>query len=79
MIKRKIPPALASEALLKIPEGATLLGIPEHQMYAVIREKAIPPDAVVRIGVRRIRLRRDILEAWIAAGCPRPNNRQAAA
>jgi excisionase family DNA binding protein len=53
------------QQLATIPEVAEELGIPVGSAYDLAREGRLP--GVVRLG-RRIRIRRDELDRWIAAG-----------
>lgn len=51
--------------LLRVPDMARALGISAKRAYELVPE--LPPGAVVRLG-RAIRIREDVLRAWIEAG-----------
>ena len=74
-MKKKIAkPPLEDHELLTADEGADVLRVRPHRVYALIREGAIPPEAVFRFG-RRIRLKKSVLLRWINGN----TNTQAAA
>jgi excisionase family DNA binding protein len=57
-------------ALMKPEELAELLRVTVPTAWGWARRGTVP--GVIRPGGRAIRFRRDLVEAWIAAGCPSP-------
>jgi len=53
-------------ALLSVPEAAALAGFSRAVAYRLVREDRLP--GVVRLPGRRLRVRRRVLEAWLAGG-----------
>lgn len=57
-------------ALMKPDELADLLRVTVPTVWVGARRGTIP--GAIRLGARAIRFRRDLVEQWIAAGCPAP-------
>lgn len=62
--------------LLRVPEAAALLAVSVRGLWAMIASGKMPEDAIVRIG-RNVRIRADVLQRWIAEGCPVPSGPKA--
>ena len=58
----ELPPAPAAPEVLTVPEAAAFLRLNVKSLYKLIDENVVP---FVRIGPRRIRLRRSALLAWL--------------
>lgn len=55
------------KALITVPDAARFLSVSVRKLWAM-RDAGMLPG-VVNIG-RSVRVRRDLLEAWIAENCP---------
>jgi excisionase family DNA binding protein len=73
------PPAAVSCKRSKVPSAvydvadvADLLTISERQVWRMKDAGALPPH--IQVG-RLVRFSRTVIDAWIAAGCPRPKGR----
>ena len=51
-------------ALLSVPEAAALAGFSRAVAYRLVREDRLP--GLVKLPGRRLRVRRRVLEAWLA-------------
>lgn len=51
--------------LLSVAELAQRLSYTEQNIYKMIREKTIPADAVVRLGGKTLRIKRDAIVTWL--------------
>jgi excisionase family DNA binding protein len=49
--------------LITVKEAARELGVSPWVVYRLVRENLLP--GVVRLGKRRVVLRRDVVEAWL--------------
>ena len=54
--------------VITIPEAASQLGLSPQAMYRMVREQILPGNLVVRLGRRKIRIKRRALEEWIEQG-----------
>ena len=84
-VRDKKPPAsipTAGDPLITVDEAQKVLRVPSDQIvYAMIRQGVIPRECVMRMGARRIRLRRQLLMNWIngvPAGSASPQPKSAA-
>lgn len=55
--------------LWRVRDLAAAMSTSERGCWKLISSGRLPRDAVVRVG-RSVRIRREIVERWIAAGCP---------
>lgn len=53
--------------LITVREAAQELKVSSWRIYDLIRRGLLPPGVVVRLG-RQLRIDRDALERWVAAG-----------
>jgi excisionase family DNA binding protein len=51
-------------ALLSVPEAAALAGVSKSVAYRLARQDRLP--GLVRVPGRQLRVRRPVLEAWLA-------------
>ena len=51
-------------ALLSVPEAAALVGVSKSVAYRLARQDRLP--GLVRVPGRQLRVRRPVLEAWLA-------------
>lgn len=62
--------------LLRVPAAAALLAVSTRGLWSMIASGKMPPESIVRIG-RNVRVRADVLQRWIAEGCPVPSGPKA--
>ena len=55
--------------LWRVRDLAAALSTSERGIWKMISSGRLPREAVVRVG-RSVRIRREIVERWIASGCP---------
>lgn len=61
--------AVPADGLWDIPQACRWLSLSEQALRTMLRRNQLPPEAIVRIG-RRIRLRSDVIRAWVKGGEP---------
>jgi hypothetical protein len=69
----QIKPATSiDEPLLTVEDAQAILRVDSDQIvYRMIKQRVIPPECIMRMGPRRIRIRKQLLMDWINGSEPK--------